>query len=178
MTIEQIPQGWWLIAAAMTLIFVSMAIEARRSSINERRLRALGAIEPDDDVWRVMSIVYPTAFVAMAVESALRGGPSLPRFIEGLLLWSAAKALKAWAIGSLGERWSFRVLVLPNAPLVKRGPYRWLRHPNYVAVVGEFAGAGMMLAAPVAFVVSTALFVDIMRRRILVEERALGIRHA
>jgi methyltransferase len=68
------------------------------------------------------------------------------------------------------------VLVLPGEPLVTRGPYRHLRHPNYVAVAGELIGAAAMLAAPYTGVVFTALFVEIMRRRVQVEERALGLR--
>lgn len=167
-----------LILAALTIIFVAMALEARVSSRHERLLRARGAREPHDDVWAVMRVTYPAAFLAMAVESVLRGGPSGRRFLEGMAIWAAAKLLKVWAIRSLGDRWSFRVLVLPGAPLISRGPYRWIRHPNYVAIVGEFAGAGTMLAAPTTFLVFTAIFIGIMRRRIDVEERALGLRTA
>ena len=175
MTPDQIPQPWWLLIAAAALVFGAMLFEARVSWRNERRLRARGAVEPSGDVWRLMSIAYPAAFAAMAIESALRGGPLWQRFSEGLIIWGAAKLLKAWAVTSLGDRWSFRVLVLPGASLIARGPYRWMRHPNYLAVIGEFAGAATMMAAPTSFLVFTAIFVAILRRRIRVEERALGI---
>lgn len=165
-----------MIATAAALIAGAMLLEARVSFRNERDLRARGAIEPPDDVWTVMSVVYIGAFIAMLGESMWGGGPSRELFIAGLALWTAAKALKAWAITSLGDRWSFRVLVLPGTPLVTAGPYRWLRHPNYVAVAGELAGAALMLAAPVSGIVFTLAFLEIMRRRIDVEERALGIR--
>lgn len=125
-----------------------------------------------------MALTYPVAFAAMFAESGLRGGPPRELFVAGLAVWGAAKLLKAWAIASLGSRWSFRVLVLPGAPLVTRGPYRRMRHPNYVAVAGELAGAGLMMAAPVTGVVFTAAFIEIMRRRVRVEERMLGIRRA
>lgn len=178
MTPDPWPQPAWLLTVAVMLVFGAMAFEARVSWTNERRLRARGAVEPPGDVWRAMSMAYPAAFAAMAVESALRGGPSWQPFSAGLLIWGAAKALKAWAVTSLGDRWSFRVLVLRGAPLIARGPYRWMRHPNYVAVIGEFAGAAMMMSAPIAFVIGTALFIGILRRRIQVEERALGLRKA
>jgi methyltransferase len=165
-----------VIAAAGALIVAAMLLEARVSFRHERNLRARGAIEPADDVWTVMSVVYIGAFLAMLGESMWRGGPPRELFMAGLVLWIAAKALKAWAIMSLGDRWSFRVLVLPGAPLVTAGPYRWLRHPNYVAVAGELAGAALMLAAPVSGIIFTLAFLEIMRRRINVEERALGIR--
>ena len=76
----------------------------------------------------------------------------------------------------LAERSASRMLVVPpGAPLVTRGPYQWMRHPNYVAVAGELAGAGVMMAAPFAGVIFTMLFIEIMRRRVRVEERMLGI---
>ena len=178
MTLEQIPQSWWLLLASALLIYGSMAIESRISSRHETSLRARGAIEPIGDVWRVMAMVYPAGFAAMVIESAARGGPSMRMFAGGLAIWGAAKLLKAWVIRSLGERWSFRVLVLPGAPLVARGPYRIMRHPNYLAVIAEIAGAGTMLAAPTACIVFIAAFVQILRRRIRVEERALGLRNA
>jgi methyltransferase len=84
-----------------------------------------------------------------------------------------AKALKAWAIQALGVRWTFRVLVLPGVPLVTRGPYALMRHPNYVAVVGELVGAALMFGSPVTGPVGLIAFGSLLRRRIAVEERAL-----
>jgi methyltransferase len=160
------------------LIFGPMAAEARLSARQERRLRAAGAVEPPDDVWPVMAATYPAAFAAILIEGALRGGPSPPVFVAGMTVWAFAKILKALAIMALGDRWSFRVLVLPGEALVTRGPYRWMRHPNYLAVAGELIGAGIMMAAPYTGVVFTLVFIEIMRRRIRVEERALGLRRA
>lgn len=164
-----------LLWTAAALIAAFLLLEFIISSRNERRLRARGAVEPADDVWRIMAIAYPAAFIAMAVESGLRGGPSPGWFAAGLGIWTLAKLLKGWAIVSLGDRWSFRVLVPPGEPLVTRGPYRRLRHPNYVAVAGELIGATVMLAAPATGAVFTLAFVELMRRRIRVEERAMGI---
>ncbi len=160
------------------LIAALLLIELLVSTRHEQRLRARGAVEPGDDVWRVMATTYPVAFGAMVAEGWLRGGPPPVVFAAGLAIWAAAKLLKVWAVMSLGDRWSFRVLVLPGAPLVTRGPYRWLRHPNYAAVAGELAGAGVMMVAPYTGVLFTLAFIEIMRRRIRVEERALGLRRA
>jgi len=87
-----------------------------------------------------------------------------------------SKALKFWAIASLGGRWSFRVLVLPEAPLVTRGPYRFLRHPNYIAVMGELLSVALALAAPVTGTLALVTFAWLLSRRIACEERALGLR--
>jgi methyltransferase len=84
--------------------------------------------------------------------------------------------LKYWAIATLGPRWTFRVLVPPGSSRTVSGPYRWLRHPNYAAVAGEIAGMGLMARAPLAGIASFVLFGLLMRARIHVEERALGLR--
>ena len=125
-----------------------------------------------------MQVAYPLAFVLMGIEGALRASVSPRLVLLGLLVFGLAKAIKFWAIASLGSRWSFRVLVLPGAPLVTGGPYQWLRHPNYIGVMGELAGVAISLSAVVTGVISLAAFGWILRQRIAVEERALGMRDA
>jgi methyltransferase len=156
--------------------FVPMIAEARRSWRHERALRSLGAIEPDVDVYRAMRIAYPACFIAIAGEAWMRAAPLGPSFIAGACVFTAAKALKYWAIAALGGRWTFRVLVPPDQPLVATGPYRLMRHPNYVGVAGEIAGAGLMGDAPIAGAASLVVFGGLLLARIRVEERALGER--
>ena len=163
-------------SVSLALIVAAMLGEALRSGRNTEALKRQGAAEPVDPIWPVMAAVYPASFVAMFVESMLRGGPSAGQWVFGVVLFGAAKLLKYSAIGALGPRWSFRVLVLPQEPLVATGPYRWMRHPNYVAVIGELIAAGVMMAAPITCVLFTLAFAEIIRRRIQVEERALGMR--
>jgi methyltransferase len=158
----------------VVIVFVSMLIESHVSRSNERALRARGAVEPADDVYSAMAWTYPVSFLAMAAEGAVRGGPSLMVFGVGALVFGLGKGIKYWAIASLGPRWTFRVLVTPGAPLVTRGPYAWLRHPNYVGVVGEFVGAALLLGAPLTGTAATLGFAVLIRRRIVIEDRALG----
>lgn len=158
----------------LSAVFLLMLVEWQLSIHNERVLRARGAIEPRDDVYGVMRWAYPACFVAMGVES-LVWGPASPRtLVAGLVLFGAAKALKLWAIASLGIRWSFRVLVLSGASLVATGPYRYLRHPNYVAVCGEIAAAAVMLHARMTGPAAVLGFGFVLWKRIVVEERALA----
>src|SRR6187401_3186921 len=132
-----------------------MGGEAVLSSFNERQLRARGAIEPEGDVIGLMRWVYPGAFIAMGIEGAL-AGPAPPNVLmAGLALFGVAKALKVWAISSLGPRWSYRVLVVPGEPLVTSGPYRFIPHPNYLAVAGEIASVAAIVWAPVTGVLAT-----------------------
>ncbi|MGE3404329.1 MAG: isoprenylcysteine carboxylmethyltransferase family protein [Vicinamibacterales bacterium] len=160
-------------AAALAVAALLMLVEQQRSLRHERLLRQRGASEPPDDVYRAMAWVYPAAFIVMAVEGWWRGAPRSSVLLAGLVLFAAAKALKYWAIASLGERWTFRVLVPPQSPRVTNGPYRWLRHPNYVAVIGELLGFAVLAGAPVAGGTVILVFLRLIWRRIDVEEAAL-----
>lgn len=160
----------------LAAVVAVMAGEAVLSAFNASLLKARGATEPPDDVYRTMQWAYPAAFVVMAVEGALTG-PSPPTALAfGLLVFGLAKALKAWAISTLGTRWSFRVLVPPGEPPIVAGPYRLLHHPNYVAVCGEILGVALTVGAPVTGALAFAGFGWLMRRRIAIEDRALGRR--
>ena len=160
-------------ADVAVVVFVPMLIEARRAARNEHAQRARGGAEPPGDVYRLMRGVYPGAFLAMLIEGALRGGPPPALFAAGAIVFAAAKAVKWWAIVSLGGAWTFRVIVVPGAPRVASGPYRFIRHPNYVAVVGELAGAAAMAGAPLAGALGIVLFALLLRKRIAVENDAL-----
>jgi methyltransferase len=153
-----------------------MGVEAMISRRNERLLRAHGAFEPRDDVYRSMQWAYPSAFLAMGIEGALHDHLGRSLLLWGGAVFICAKALKFWAMASLGTRWTFRVLVPPDATLVTSGPYAHLRHPNYVAVIGELVGVALMLSAAVSGIAAVACFLWLIRARIAVEERALGLR--
>lgn len=157
----------------LLLVFVPMLVEARRAASNERRQRARGGVEPPDDVYDLMRIGYPAAFLAMIAEGVVRGAPPGRVLVAGAIVFAAAKALKWWAIITLGDCWTFRVIVVPGAPLVRGGPYAWLRHPNYVGVVGELIGVALMSGAIVAGPIATLGFSALIARRIAVESRAL-----
>ena len=167
------------VAASIAVVTVLAALllmagEAVLSAFNEKLLRARGAIEPPGDVIATMRWAYPVMFVVMGVEGALTGPAPQSVLMWGLALFGAAKALKIWAISTLGSRWSYRVLVLPGAPLVTGGPYRFLSHPNYLAVVGEIASVAAIVWAPISGVLATIGFGWLMIARIRIEDRALG----
>jgi len=103
-----------------------------------------------------------------------RFDPTAPSWwVAGLLLLVASKALKYWAIAHLGDRWTFKVLVLPDVPLVRTGPYRYVDHPNYIAVFGELAGMALLMSAWISGPVMTVMFGIALRARLQVETRAL-----
>lgn len=165
-----------LAIAVLTVVaaLLMMAGELVLSQFNERQLRIKGAIEPPGDVIGIMRWAYPVSFIAMAIEGAWSGPSPSPILAGGLILFGLAKALKVWAIGSLGSRWSYRVLILPGVPLVTSGPYRFISHPNYLSVIGELVSVAMVVAAPITGLVAVFGFGLLMRARIRVEDRALG----
>jgi len=163
-------------AVLLAIAFVPMLFEARRSAGNERRLRAVGAIEPADDVYGAMQLAYPACFLAMVLEAWVRRRGFGVAALAGGLVFLGAKALKYWAIATLGDRWTFRVLVPPGSRRTLGGPYRVLRHPNYVGVAGELLGFALLARAPVAGALACAAFGALLIVRIRVEERALGLR--
>lgn len=165
-----------LAIAALTTIalLLIMAGEAVLSAFNEKLLRARGAIEPPGDVIGSMRFAYPAAFVLMGIEGMATGPAPVNVLLFGLALLGLAKALKIWAISSLGSRWSYRVLVVPGEPLVTAGPYRFLSHPNYLAVVGEIVSVAMIVWAPITGTLAAIGFGWLMVARIRIEDAALG----
>ena len=162
--------------AALTLgaVLLIMAGEAALSAFNERVLRARGAVAAPDDVLRPMRWAYPASFVAMAIEGALFGPAPANVLAAGLAVLGLSKALKMWVISTLGVRWTFSVLVLPDTPLVSHGPYLVARHPNYIAVLGELIGFALIVWAPVTGALALVGYGSLLRRKIAVEDRALG----
>jgi methyltransferase len=156
------------------VVFAAMGGEAVLSARHERVLRALGAADPPGDVYRIMQIAYPAAFLAMLAEGAWRGGAVDALASIGFMIFIVAKALKYWAIATLGTRWTFRVLVPPGSERTARGPYRWIPHPNYVAVALELAGAAIAMHALVTGPIATAGFCLLMIKRVRIEEKALA----
>jgi methyltransferase len=159
----------------LIVVVVVMLAEQRYSLANERALRDRGAFEPPEDVYPMMRVTYPAAFMVMAIEGALGEGAPRSWTIAGVVVFLASKALKYWAIASLGGRWTFRVLVPPDAAAtrVTSGPYSFLRHPNYVGVMGELVGMAMLVGARVTGPLATCLFGVVLWQRIRVENAAL-----
>jgi methyltransferase len=142
---------------------------------NARAARAAGAVEAGQGHYPVMVAFHTLFLVSCALEVTL-----VPRAFPGLVGWVAlavalaAQALRYWAVATLGVRWNTRVLVWPGVAPVTGGPYRFLRHPNYLAVVLEMAAVPLVHGAwvtAVAFSLGNAL---LLRVRIRSEEQALG----
>ena len=161
------------LAALFAVVFGAMIVEARRAASNESAQRARGGIEPRHDVYAFMQVAYPGVFLAMIGEGLFRQAPS-SMLAAGIVVFALGKLLKWWAIVTLGRFWTFRVIVVPGSIAVSDGPYRYLRHPNYIGVLGELIGSALIANAPVAGPLGTVLFAGLMLVRVRVENRALN----
>ncbi len=169
-----VPAGAWP-ALALAVVFGTMGLEALRSAANERALLARGARLVSDPSFSWMRLAYPAGFLATCLEGWWRGVSWNGWVATGVVIFAAGKLVKYAAIATLGSRWSFRVLVVPDEPLVSRGIYRVVRHPNYLGVAGEVLGIGLWMQAPVAGALFVVTFGLILVWRIRIEERALGL---
>lgn len=136
---------------------------------------ARGGVESGARHYPPMVALHTGLLVACVVEVHVADRPFLPALgWAALVAVLAAQALRWWCIAVLGPQWNTRVIVVPGAPLVHRGPYRWLRHPNYVAVVVEGAALPLVHSAWVTAAAFTVLnAVLLLGFRIPAEERAL-----
>ncbi|WP_043630017.1 isoprenylcysteine carboxyl methyltransferase family protein [Nonomuraea candida] len=137
--------------------------------------RARGGVERGARHYPWIVLVHVALLAAAPAEVWLLGRPFLPALGWPMLaLVVLAQGLRWWCIGTLGRQWNTRVVVVPGLPLVARGPYRWLRHPNYVAVVAEGIALPLVHTAWLTAAVFTAVNAVLLTVRIRVENAALA----
>ena len=146
------------------------------SSRNARWSFARGGVEYGRRHFPPMVALHTGLLLACLAEVWLLGRPFLPWLGWPMLaLVVASQALRWWCIATLGQRWNTRVIVVPGLPLVARGPYRWLHHPNYVAVVVEGFALPLVHTAWITAIAFTVLnAVLLLGFRIPCENRALA----
>lgn len=167
---------------ALLLVLVVAAergVELVLSRRHLRRARARGGVEAEGrGFYALMVATHVALLAAIPLEVALGGRRFVPALgWPMLLLAGAAMALRYWAIVTLGERWNTRVVVVPGEAAVTGGPYRFVRHPNYVAVIVEMVALPLAVSAAWTAVVFSLANAALLARRIAHEEAALA-RHA
>lgn len=163
-----------LYTGLIVLVIVQRLGELRVSRRNQARLEARGAVEIGGEHYPFMVVLHAAFLISCVAEPWLLDRP----FHTGLALAMVAllvvaSGLRVWAIRSLGGRWTTRVLVLDGAPPVTRGPYRYLTHPNYLAVVIEIFALPLVHTAWLTALVFTLLNGLMLTVRIRVESRGL-----
>jgi methyltransferase len=152
-------------------IIVARLAELNISHIHTRRLVAMGGYEVGGSHYPIIVLVHLSWVIAI-VFLIPTDTPGSSYF---LLPFLCVQVCRYWVISSLGKRWTTRIIVMPEVPLVKHGPYRWLRHPNYVVVAAEIALLPLVFGAweiALGFSIANAA---ILIHRIRVEETALSM---
>jgi methyltransferase len=152
----------------LALVTLQRAGELVLARSNTQRLLAQGAVELSPQHYPLIVAVH-TAWLIV-----LWGlGRHQPVNVLALSLYLLLQVLRCWVLWTLGPRWTTRIIVLPGAPLVSTGPYRFLSHPNYAVVVGEIALLPLALHLPLAALIFTLLNAMVLTLRIRAENRAL-----
>lgn len=150
LTLQRIAELWW----------------ARQ---NESRLLAAGGVEYGRS--HLLLIVFLHAAWLLGMWFLAYDRPVEPVFFAIVVLLQIARF---WVLATLGRRWTIRVIVVPGEKLLARGPYRWLRHPNYAVVTGEIAAVPLALGLPLYALVFSILNAAVLAIRIPAENAALA----
>lgn len=164
----------WLYTLLVGLVAAERGVELFISRRNLRWALRHGGYEVGSAHYPWMVVLHLAFLAACPLEVWLLRRPFHP-FLAGVMmvLLGGAMALRYWVLATLKERWTTRVICLPGVPPVTRGPYRWLRHPNYLAVVVEMVALPLIHTAWLSALVFGLLNGFILRVRIEVEEAAL-----
>jgi methyltransferase len=154
-----------IILAAVT---VQRGGELWLSRAHTKALMTRGAVEIAATHYPLMVAVHTAWLISLWAF-----GYDQPIDITALVIYLALQGLRVWVMATLGARWTTRIIVLPNAPLVTSGPYRYLRHPNYAVVAGEIAILPLTLQLPAVAAIFTLLNAGVLFIRIRAENQAL-----
>jgi methyltransferase len=161
------------LVAGVCLVALQRLAEVLYSRRNERRLRARGAVERGAGHYPLMVGLHALWLISTLVEGLLRG-PEIPAWWPvPLAAFLLVQPLRYWAIVSLGMNWNTRILVLPDAKLIRSGPYRYFSHPNYVVVAVEILTFPLIFGAWITAIVFSILNAALLFVRIRTENRAL-----
>jgi methyltransferase len=159
-----------LLPLIVALVALQRLAELALSARNTRRLLESGGIEHGRDHYPFFILLHGGWLLALLLLVPWDRPPSWPLLALFLLL----QPLRLWIVASLGRHWTTRVIVVPGQALVRRGPYRFLRHPNYLLVTMEIALLPLAFDAFAIALVASLLNLVLLRRRIRVENTALA----
>ncbi|MGY4574833.1 MULTISPECIES: isoprenylcysteine carboxyl methyltransferase family protein [Bradyrhizobium] len=156
-----------VILALVTLQRLGELVLSRR---NTERLLARGAVEVGANHYPLIVLIHAGWLTALWIW-----GRDQDVNLAALAGFLVLQGLRIWILVALGPRWTTRIVVLPGAPLVASGPYRYFPHPNYAVVVGEIALLPLALHLPRLALIFTLLNLAVLAVRIRVENRALSV---
>ena len=156
--------------ATLSLVVLQRLGELGVAAIHTHRLLAGGAVEIDTEGYKWFVLLHAGWLVAMVLAIPAETSPSW--LLLGLYV--ALQPVRLWLIASLGSRWTTRLIVVPGAPVLATGPYRYLRHPNYLVVIAEIAILPLAFGAVAIAAAFSAANLGLILRRVRIEEAALA----
>jgi methyltransferase len=160
--------------AVVAYVVVARLVELFISNRNTRVLRARGAVEYGAAHYPVIVAIHAAWFIALI---AFLPRPFVMHWVW-LGVFAILQALRIWTMASLGAWFSTKVLTVPGVSLVARGPYRFMRHPNYAIVAGEIASLPLAFGEAAVAIVFSVLNIAVLAFRIRTEDTALAPRRA
>ena len=159
----------WEGIAVLSFVTLQRLAELWLSQRNTKRLLARGAHEAAPGHYPFIVLLHASWLGVLWFF-----GPGPPIEIIPLVIYGLLQVARIWVIATLGERWTTRIIILPGAPLVKSGPYRWFDHPNYLIVIGEIAVLPLVFGLPMIAILFSVLNGLLLWVRIRDENQALG----
>ncbi|TKH02748.1 isoprenylcysteine carboxyl methyltransferase [Peribacillus simplex] len=162
-----------IFAILIILIAIQRLVELYIAKQNEKQLKAAGAVEYGESHYRWMVLMHLSFFIVLIIEVIV-----LDRNMSGLwpiwlTLFLIAQSGRIWVIRSLGKHWNTKIIVVPDADVVIKGPYKYFKHPNYIIVATEILVISLLFNAYYTAIIFSLLNVWMMTVRIPLEEKAL-----
>ncbi|APH35992.1 MULTISPECIES: isoprenylcysteine carboxyl methyltransferase family protein [Bacillus] len=161
---------FWLFIMLLAAQRIAEMIVARR---NEQKVKKLGAVEYGEGHYPFLVLMHVLFFVSLTAEVAAFQKTLSPRWAAIICIILFVQGIRYWALLSLGRYWNTKILVVPDAELVRKGPYRWMKHPNYAVVILEFIFLPLLYGAYWTLFLFSILNACMLTVRIRAEEKAL-----
>jgi len=157
------------------LIFVvsQRVLELIVAKKNKEWILSKGGYEVGASHYKYFVLLHSFFFISLTIEVIFFTGGVAEWWVIPLTIFVCTQGIRIWCLRSLGRFWNTRIMILPGANIVEKGPYRWLRHPNYVIVMVEFLVIPLLFKAYITMVLFSVLNMIILSIRISYEEKAL-----
>lgn len=159
-------------------LFISLVILQRIAELgiarkNEKWMKANGGFEVGGEHYKYIVMVHILFFISLIMEVSFLNKATSSLWIVFLLFFTLAQGLRVWSLLSLGKFWNTKIIIMPNVNIISSGPYKFIRHPNYLVVVIELLVVPLMFNAYFTAVIFTLLNMVVLSIRIPIEEKAL-----
>lgn len=160
------------------IIFIALIALQRLAELyiakqNEKQMKRAGAVEYGENHYRWMVLMHLSFFIVLTIEVVVFTRGFSPLWPIWLSLFLIAQIGRVWVIMSLGKHWNTKIIVVPNADVIIKGPYKYVKHPNYLIVATEIIVISLLFNAYSTALIFSLLNVWMMSVRIPMEERAL-----